>query len=246
MDKKVLIIDNKDSLLYRSVRSLPGIEPVIYSGDEFPSDCECVMISQEFAENRINSLLGKAWEKMMSAALCTTNGSYENQVDLCSTGADDVIVLPMYGKLLRRRIIDLAENTVISGFSSFDTFASGNDASGAFVVEEKDFRNIYKFVLRILERLDKKAQLVEFRLRSRMPDGIVEPDVMNDLGLVVQRSLRHGDICCQNGNRVYVILIGADSIGGDIASQRISNSFESVCADDAYDVTYEIREISNR
>ena len=245
MDKKVLIIDRKGSELVRSISLLPGMEAVISEDGEFPEEsCDCVIVSQEYAEDKINDVFRKAWEKLMPAAIATKDGSYVNQADLCAAGADDVFVFPMYGKLLRKRLTELIENTVISGFSSFDSMASENKELGAFIVQEKEFRNIYKFVLRLLERLDKKAQLIEFELKSH-GRNIIEPDIMNDFATVVQRSLRRGDISCHNGTRIYVILMGADSEGGEIAANRIIQAFNNICSDDAYNACYQMREIAD-
>ena len=127
---------------------------------------------------------------------------------------------------------------------SFIDDVSVSSGQGSFKVDEADFRKLYEFVQRLLERLEKDAHLVIFSFSSRFGSRI-EPEIVNDFTTVVQRCLRKGDISCKSGHSLYVILLGADKNGSEVVAKRLIETFWSVCDDDAYDIDYEIKPINS-
>ncbi|MBQ9898341.1 MAG: response regulator transcription factor [Ruminococcus sp.] len=246
MIKKVALIDGRNSMVSRYAEGLEGISFELAEDAAVPANCDCVLISQEYAGERFAGMAKKLREQSYPVAAVTFGGSCENQEALLEAGADDVLVLPMSGKLLERRINALSGGTALLGddidFSAFDRIADTNKGAGSFIVQENDFTNIYRFVLRVLERLDKHAQLVIFNITCR-GNSLIEPEVLHTFITVAQRCLRRGDISSVHGTQLFVMLMGTDSDGAQRAAKRIIETFYAHCDDDAYDITFEVREI---
>lgn len=215
----------------------------------FSGTADCVLLSQQYAGNQLLSALAQLKSFHIPCAVVTYDGSLENQEQLLECGADDVIVLPLSPVLLRRRILSLTEMHVASGdaeinFAAFDRIYESNQGSGSFIVAEHDFMNIYRFVSRILERLEQRAQLIIFRFRSDEGPFIESESVLHFLK-VVQTCLRRGDISSMYGKQMLVILMGADAANGQQVVSRIISTFNAhYNMDESTEVTYEMREIS--
>ena len=68
--------------------------------------------------------------------------------------------------------------------------------------------------------------------------------VMHTLSEAVRLCLRRGDMASVCGDdSVIVLLIGADDSGGHLMASRIVSSFYSECDDDAFELSYDIREV---
>ena len=217
------------------------------SANELDNSYSSVLIWQDSKQD-IPAVIRKCKELRLPSAVVTKDGSRENLENLLEIGCDDVIVLPLPPVLLERRAAALpgiaaAANDRID-FKVFDSIAASNKGSGSFIIQEADFANIYRFVLRLLERLDQKAQLIIFSITSRFRNGFVEPEVMQSFAGVVQRCLRRGDISSLHGRQIAVILMGSDEAGGKGAADRLIQTFYSQ-NDDVYDISYEIRQINS-
>lgn len=241
--RKAAFIGESENEVVGLIKRLGDAEVYLSDNADIPLDCGCAVISQEFTGEEIGDMISVLKSRSIPVGVVTMDDSAENQKRLCVLGADDVIVLPIYEKLLRKRILALFDHAEIVDLSYFDNIAIANNEQGAFIVHENEFANIYRFVLRILERIDKKAQLVSFSLMSRF-GTIVEPEIMSDFVAVVHRCLRKGDISSQHGNKLFVILLGSDESGARIVAKRLIETFWSVCDDDAYDIDFEIRDIA--
>ena len=248
MTKKIALIDSSNSIVGRYTAGSELIQLDISSDADLIKDCDCVMISQEFAGDALGDMLRSVREHSLPVAVTTYSGSCENQERLLELGADDVIILPISVRLLEKRINALTGGSGLNAesidFNSFKNIADANKGSGSFIVQENDFTNIYRFVLRMLERLDQRAQLVIFDMKCRS-NSLIEPEVLHTFVTVVQSCLRRGDISSLHGTQMMVMLMGADREGAENAAHRIVETFYAHCDDDAYDVTFEIKAITN-
>ena len=209
---------------------------------------DCVLISQQYAGNQISSAIAQLKELHIPCAVVTYDNTVENQSYLLGCGADDVFILPMCVELMRRRIHALTDLQVQSAgglsFAAFDRITESNSGTGAFVVAEHDFISIYRFVARLLERLDQRAQLIFFRITNE--DGpFAEADSVLHFLKIVQASLRRGDICCVAGSQIMMILMGSDAAGGHLVINRITGAFNAhYNMDESCEVSCQMREIN--
>ena len=216
---------------------------------DFTGTADCILISQEHAGNRMAEVIAHFKQYGLPCAVLTAEQSAENQKHLLSCGADDVITAPICAALMKRRIYALTDTPVTSdfemNFAAFDRIMESNQGAGSFVVSEHDFMNIYRFVSRLLERLEKKALLLIFSFESE--DGEMgEADSALHFLKVMQASLRKGDITCNYGRQVLAVLMGADAEGGRLVAERVIGAFNAhYNMDESCTVTYELREISD-
>ena len=214
----------------------------------FSGTADAVLLSQQYAGNQLLPALEHIRDLRIPCAVVTYDGSLDNQEKLLQAGADDVIVLPLAPALLRKRIQALTETRVSSGaeinFAAFDRIMESSQGTGSFIVAEHDFMNIYRFVTRILERLEQKAQLIIFRFSSDCGPFMESDSVMHFLK-VVQTCLRRGDISSMYGKQMFVILMGADAAGGQQVINRVISTFNAhYNMDESCTITYEMREIN--
>lgn len=247
MRKNVTIICGEEPWFCEQFPEMDDISiHIVYSEKEVPQDSECVLISQEFAGQRLVDMLRTLKTLLIPAGVATFQADIDNQDYLMDCGAEDVLVLPMAGRVLRKRLLSLAESSVLPhtsvDFAAFDKIREANHGAGSFVVQENDFANIYRFVVRLLDRLDQKAQLIIFNFDSDLGPFIEIANVY-DFIKIVQAVLRRGDICSICGQQVFVILLGADKEGGQKVVQRMIDTFNAHYNDDTCEITYEMREI---
>ena len=243
MYRVAVLSDENDVMLNNSISELDDVEACTHNESEIPPECVCAIVSQKRYGDSLAEVVRSLKDRAMGVCVATEDGSCENQERISVLGADEVVVLPMPAKLLKRRICGLANSVELSDFEAFDKIAESNKGVGSYIVDDNNFKSIYRFVLRLLERLDKKAQLVRFELKSRF--NMIDPDGMNDFVSVIQRCLRRGDIICRNGNQLFVLLIGTDAEGGDYVAKRLIDTFWSVCDDDSFDIVYEMKELNS-
>ncbi len=247
MSKNVTIICG-DEQWFRS--QFPELEDfrfrMVSSAQEVAQDSECVLISQEFAGDRLLEMLRTMKQLLIPAGVVTFQSDRDNQDYLMDCGAEDVLILPMAGRLLQKRLHALAGSSVLPhtsvDFAAFDKIREANQGNGSFVVQENDFANIYRFVVRLLDRLDQKAQLIIFNFDSDLGPFIEIGNVYNFIK-IVQAVLRRGDICSICGQQVFVILLGADAESGQKVVKRMIDTFDAHYNDDTCEITYEMREI---
>ncbi len=182
------------------------------------------------------------------AAAVTLDPSCENQERLCEMGFDDVLCIPMSRNLFIKKLTNLVNSAHTTGEKADPEILSlmGYDGEiGSFCVRSEDFTYIYKYVLRLLERLDKDAQMLI--LTVDQSTDITDEKVIQVLSDVTQRCLRRGDVSAVCGeNRVVVLLIGTDDEGGHLVASRIVSSFYSEFEDDKVRLNYDIRAVRAR
>lgn len=240
------VAENNKDFLIRSAEKLP--DAVIINAD-YAGNC----LSEFVSGVRNVSSLGS-----IPIIFSTNSSDSKRQAVLCSCGADDVLVLPLCRELLVRRIgmlIDAYAQTAPDKnkadsfeFDDFiDSVSEKNNNRGAFCVRHDVFINLYRFIIRGMERSSKSAQILMFTLNcsKEHEQDETENKVMQILSEAVQLCLRRGDISsvCSK-NQVAILLIGADDDGGHLVANRILSSFYSECDDDSFELNYDIREIN--
>ena len=250
MIRKLTVYGGDAPWLRPSLTALGGDFQVAHAAeDATPVDSDCVLLTQEFAGDKLADRIRALRKLLIPVAVATYDGSAGNQEFLVGCGADDVIVFPIPGKLLEKRLEALSGSSVFSqadvDFSAFDRIREANQGKGSFIVQQHDFANIYRFVMRLLERLDQKAQLIIFTFTSDCGPVIESEGIMNFLR-IVQACLRRGDISSVCGRQVFMILIGADELGGHTVIQRVLNAYAAHFDDDSCEITFEMREISSK
>ena len=244
--KKIMILSGSDERLQEQFSHITGYEVLFTEKETFLPDIACVLISQDFAGKKAGDICTLFTQRNIPNAEVTFDGSEENQILLLDRGISHYLILPMSSRLLSKRIAALIgeadRRDSGTGFELFSQLAKADTHMGAYVVRESDFANIYRFVLRLQERMDKQAQLVCFSFHSRLK-GPLEPGVLEEAFPIVQRCLRRGDIVSIYEQRIYAVLMGADEAGGRTASDRIVNTYHAHCCDSMYDMVYEMAEI---
>lgn len=246
--KNVIIYSSSEDWLVPLVSAPEGFRIQVSAEPGFSGTADCVLISQQHAGNQLTSVIGTLKPFHIPCAVVTYDGTLENQEQLLALGADDVIVLPISTPLLRSRIRALSEVPVRFdedlNFAAFDRIMESQQGNGSFIVAEHDFMNIYRFVTRILERLEQRAQFIMFSFKSD-PGPFIESESVLHFLKIVQTSLRRGDISSVYGKQVLVILLGADAEGGQRVIDRVISTFNvHYNMDESCEVTYEMREIS--
>jgi hypothetical protein len=217
------------------------------------SECDVLLISEEYCGGAIGTVMEniRASEKLgrIPAAAVTYERSCEDQEILFGLGFDDIILLPACPQLLQCRVLSLSKITpsfCSDRRISIDSLMRIKDGEcGAYYVCTDDFENIYRFVLRILERTKKNAQVLVLTLEdSRNCDAMACRSEIDTLTNAVKLCLRRGDMATVCGdNRMLVLLIGADDEGGHLVANRIVSSFYSECDDSDLELTYDIRAV---
>lgn len=247
LEKKAAVLGSPSPETAKILAGVEGLTCIETIPGNIPIDADCILIPCGDVTDELGKLITQAKEHFLPVGVITENASNDELEHILDLGADDIIPLPLPVRLVSQRITALcsiasfAEGAV--DFSLFDKIADSNGGIGSFIIQENDFANIYRFVLRLLERLDKKAQLLIFNVSSRFQD-FIEPEIVHNFSGVVQRCLRRGDISSLHGRQVFVILIGADTAGGNVAAKRLIDTYFAHFDDDAYDIDFQIKEIN--
>ncbi|MBR5371802.1 MAG: hypothetical protein IK130_06280 [Oscillospiraceae bacterium] len=240
---KIVILGTADERLLAAVSGINSSEIVQCGAEEILPDTDCVLLTDQTPEPEQTAALLRS--RTIPAAAVTADGSDERAEFWLDCGIDRIFVLPMPETLLQKRISALAGSAVClpdAGFELFARIAESNQQRGAYAVHEPEFFNIYRFVQRLQERMDKQAQLVIFSFQARL-DDTVEPGAMEEAFQIAQKCLRRGDIVSISGQRILAIMMGADKEGGYVAASRIVNTYQAYCSGSAYDLRFEMQTI---
>ena len=228
-----------------------GLNPRLRVFQEIKGDeADVFLLCQEFLGGNLPETINIIKKNMKSSAVLTGDNSLENQEYLCSAGVDDIIFLPVCSEFLMKRIafLNASKNDVLEkssvNMACFSKLEETNGGNGAYLVHRQNFGDIYKFVLRIMERLEKKCQVLIFSLEKNKNCRKETDEVMEVLSDAVQICLRRGDIfsVCES-NQIVVILMGADDDGGHLVANRVVSNFYSKCCDCNFKLKYDIKEI---
>ncbi len=246
MRKNVIIFSGEDAAIRKAIANIDEMQFTFTETPVFANETDCVLISQDFAGDALVEIVKNLKSRLIPTAVITSDLSADNQEFLLECGADDILPLPLHTRLLIKRIYALTGRPELTAdhvdFAAFDRILEANRGAGSFIVEEHDFTNMYRFVSRLLERLDQKAQLVIFDFDSEL--GIPETASVYDFIKIVRTVLRRGDISSICGHQVLVILMGSDEAGGKVAVKRMIDTFDAHFNDGTCDISYQIREVN--
>ncbi|MBE6862685.1 MAG: hypothetical protein E7497_07310 [Ruminococcus sp.] len=216
-----------------------------------------ILISADFAGDRLSKIIKIIRKTRVTSAapilVYTTDNDCDHQSAMLDCGADDIMHFPLCKELIIRRI-----NTVMPVHTSdeekkfdfdelMDSVSEKVPRQGSYQVKSDDFANIYKFVMRGLERSSKRVQVLLMTLSGCGIDSADEYNskVMSILASAVQVCLRRGDISsiCSK-NQIVILLMDADDDGGHLVANRIVSNFYGECDDGGYELQYDIRELS--
>ncbi len=228
--------------------SLPhGYEAVPVSGTALPDDISCLIVSCAAAGDSLAEVISTAKAQNIPV-IAAADTDCAGQEHLFALGADDVLQLPASQKLLTRRIDELlcycaGSAELLPEFVELSNIDIENGEKGSFKVQQYEFMNLYKFVLRLLERVNESAQMLVFTLNCNLSED-TEQQLYDQLSSAVQKCLRRGDISSKCGSgKIIVLLFGANDDGGHLVANRIMSNFYGECDDDDCSLTYNIREI---
>lgn len=116
---------------------------------------------------------------------------------------------------------------------------------GAFQVSYGEFRNIYDFVLRCVERKQQMVQTVLLTLCVKDETEFLLEEVekaMRDLQMAIKDSLRAVDVGTEYSSRQYVLLLmDADTTSGMMVVERVIRKFYENYGQDKIELTYDIQ-----
>ncbi len=116
---------------------------------------------------------------------------------------------------------------------------------GAFQVSYGEFRKIYDFVLRCVERKQQMVQTVLLTLCVKDETEFLLEEIekaMNALQIAVKESLRAVDVGTEYSSRQYVlILMDADTSNGMMVVERVVEKFYQTYGQDKIELTYDIQ-----
>ncbi|MBQ8281453.1 MAG: diguanylate cyclase [Lachnospiraceae bacterium] len=123
-------------------------------------------------------------------------------------------------------------------------------AQGAYLLDFENFRHVYNFVRRCVERGGRHVQTVLFTLSPKkgVADDAVEMETALDyLDQAIFTSLRRMDVSTRySSKQVIVILMDAGVENGDDIAQRIIGCYNNLYPDNMIDIDYEIVEMEGK
>ena len=241
----IVVLSNNDERLKSALPVTADISFSFTDSADVKPDTECVLVSQEYSGGDIGDIAATFKRHGIPCAVVTFDGSDTNKAELLGKGITDIIVFPTSDELLVKHVTALISSQRLGADVGFETFAKAialDDQKGAFVVHESNFTNLYRFVKRLLDRMDKSAYLVKFSFTNPHKGGL-EPGALEEAFLIVKMCLRRGDIVSIYGNCLLAILIGADADGAKTAAQRIVDTYQGFCCNSLYDMNFETQEI---
>lgn len=118
------------------------------------------------------------------------------------------------------------------------------DEEGALSVQYDDFRNIYNYVYRYVDRNDTHVQIILFTITPasgrEIPLSILEQS-MHSLDIAVVESLRKVDVGTRySSNQYIVILTDTNADNGRMVANRVSEQYYKLADSDVTQVVYDL------
>ena len=122
-----------------------------------------------------------------------------------------------------------------------------HEINGAFHVDYEEFKNIYSYIRRCVQRKEQKMQLLLFTLSNNEKSvyRIIPPEAMNALELSVVASLRMIDVGTRYSSVQYmVILSDVDVENAKNVAERVIGKFHKTYLIGDVDISYDIQSIN--
>ena len=126
----------------------------------------------------------------------------------------------------------------------------GRPQKGSYKVQYKEFKRIYNFIVRCMERNQQNAQLLLFSLRAN-DKNLDYPEAMEEelqsLEKAIVNSLRRNDVSTRySSSQLLVILTDSKPEYVDMIVQRILDNFEAIQRNTQYEVVTECMSIDEQ
>ena len=244
----IVVLSGVDTRVKAAFDKLQGFAVTfVAEASAVPSNADCVVVSYEYAGTRLPGIVQELRTRRLPVAAASFISDEAQQNALSDCGADDVIFLPLCPSLLQKRLnmlmCSIVKLNVPLDFEAFERIRDANQERGAYLVEEHDFTTVYRFISRILERLDKQAQLVIFDFINPLGSIELSEDIRN-FSKIVRACLRRGDIFAVCDTRILLILVGTNLEDGLRVIKRLTDTFESHFYNSYSKIRYEMREIN--
>lgn len=120
--------------------------------------------------------------------------------------------------------------------------------NGSYMVDYNSFEKIYRFIERNIKRDKRQVQCVLFTLQEQN-EGTMQADEfydeMEQLGDVVAKSLRKGDVSTYySGTQMLVLLLDTDYENATFVVERIMNQYYNVVNTEGLELAYEIQTVT--
>ena len=126
----------------------------------------------------------------------------------------------------------------------------GRSKRGSFKVQYKEFKRIYNFILRCMERNQQSAQLLLFSLKAH-DQSLESPETMEEelqsLERAIVSSLRRNDVSTRySSSQLLVILTDTKEEYVDLVVRRILDNYEAIQCNAQYEVVTECMPIDEQ
>ncbi|MBQ7775686.1 MAG: diguanylate cyclase [Lachnospiraceae bacterium] len=118
------------------------------------------------------------------------------------------------------------------------------NSKGAFHVAYDEFKKIYDFVIRYVERKQQEMQIVLFTLELKEQSSLTIENAMSILETSVITSLRSMDAGTKYSNKQYIVLLlDTNRENGRLVAERVINKFYNNCKNSGgkVKITYDIQ-----
>lgn len=119
---------------------------------------------------------------------------------------------------------------------------------GALAVEYEEFRQIYNYVCRYVNRNENQVQILLFTIRAKkgkLLEAQFLAQAMSRLKEAVVESLRKVDVGTQYSHNQYiVILTDSNAVNGEMVAKRVVNEFYRTCDKSVAVLGYDMQEIT--
>lgn len=115
---------------------------------------------------------------------------------------------------------------------------------GAYHIEYQDFKRIYQFVERCVERSNQEVQIVLFTLNGIKVENASLTEIIHNLNEVISGALRKGDVATRYSNTQYVvILMDASLVNGRRVAERVIKKCSALCEKAGLVLKYDIQSV---
>lgn len=122
--------------------------------------------------------------------------------------------------------------------------------NGAYMLDYDNFRQVYHFIRRFVERSNRDVQTLLFTAEAKTGSNCEVDEIENALELLEKAifySLRRADVSTRySSKQVVVILMDANTENGDAIAKRILNEFSKLYLSDRISVEYSIAKMNGK
>lgn len=123
-------------------------------------------------------------------------------------------------------------------------FEEKNVQYGAYHIDYQDFKRIYQFVERCVDRSNQEVQIVLFTLYGKPAEHVSLTEVILNLNEIIAGALRKGDVATRYSNTQYVVILMDTSLAnGRRVAERVIKKCNSLCQMAGLMLKYDIQSV---